>query len=162
MWNRRQLLSRTGLALLGAAGTCFALPGDDLDNGDGPQAIPDGSASRGMITPKTDEAIDRGLAYLNAHANREGYFGTGGYTGNVAVTSLAALAFMAHGDMPNRGPYGRIIERALRYVLSQENRDGRYPGFLHNPGATPHGPMYGHGFATLFLAEAMGMVHDPA
>jgi hypothetical protein len=160
MWTRRQFLSRSSLAMLGTAGTCFALPGDSRDSGDGLETVPDGSASKGMITPKTDEAIDRGLAYLNAHANRDGYFGTGGYTGNVAVTSLAALAFMAHGDMPNRGPYGRIISNALKFVLSQENRDGIHPGFLHNPNASPHGPMYGHGFATLFLAEASGMVHD--
>ncbi|SRR5579883_1961842 len=160
MWTRRQFLSRSGLALLGTAGTSFAMPGDDPDNSEGRNAVPDGSASKGMITPKADEAIDKGLAYLNHHANREGYFGTGGYTGNVAVTSLAAMAFMAHGDMPNRGPYGRIINNALKFVLSQENRDGIHPGFLHNPNATPHGPMYGHGFATLFLAEAAGMVHD--
>jgi prenyltransferase beta subunit len=160
MWTRRQMLSRTGLTLLGAAGTCFAVPGDNQDGGDAPEAVPDGSASRGMVTPKTDEAIDRGLAYLNAHANREGYFGTGGYAGNVAVTSLAALAFMAAGNLPNRGPYGRAITNALKFILRQENVEGGHPGFLHNPHATPHGPMYGHGFATLFLAEASGMVHD--
>ena len=146
--------------MLGTAGTCFALPGDNRDSGLG--TVPDGSASKGMITGKTDEAIDRGLAYLNARANRRGSFGTGGYTGNVAVTSLAALAFMAHGDMPNRGPYGRIITNALKFILSQENRDGGHPGYLHNPQASPHGPMYGHGFATLFLAEASGMVHAAA
>ncbi len=155
MWTRRQFLSRSGLAMLGTAGTCFALPGDNRE-----AVVPDGSASKGMITPKADEAIDRGLAYLNAHANRDGYFGTLGYTGNVAVTSLAALAFMAHGDMPNRGPYGRIITNALKFVLRQENRDRVHPGFLHNPQASPHGDMYGHGFATLFLAESSGMVHD--
>ena len=33
-------------------------------------AVPDGSASKGMITPKADEAIDRGLAYLNASRQR--------------------------------------------------------------------------------------------
>jgi hypothetical protein len=161
MWTRRQFLSRSGLTVLGTAGTCFALPGDERDGGDGVNTVPDGSASKGMITPKADEAIDRGLAYLNAHANGGGYFGTHGYNGNVAVTSLAALAFMAHGDMPSRGPYGRLITNALKFVLSQENREGRHPGYLHNPNATPHGPMYGHGFATLFLAEAAGMVHDP-
>jgi hypothetical protein len=149
--------------MLGTAGTCFALPGDDRDGGDVATTVPDGSASKGMITPKADEAIDRGLAYLNAHAKSGGYFGTGGYKGNVAVTSLAALAFMAHGDMPNRGPYGRLITNALEFVFRQENRDvvHPHPGFLHNPDASPHGPMYGHGFATLFLAEAAGMVHEP-
>ncbi|HEY7313341.1 MAG TPA: prenyltransferase/squalene oxidase repeat-containing protein [Gemmataceae bacterium] len=165
MWTRRQFLSRSGLAVLGTAGTCFALPGDGREGG-GPEAIPDGSASRGMITAKTDEAIDRGLAYLNGHVNHDGSFGTGGYTGNVAVTSLAGLAFMAGGNQPNRGPYGRKITKALKFVLDQENREHRlrggadHPGFLHNPQASPHGPMYGHGFATLFLAEAAGMVHD--
>ncbi|MHB1422363.1 MAG: prenyltransferase/squalene oxidase repeat-containing protein [Gemmataceae bacterium] len=161
MWTRRQFLSRGGLATLGAAGTCFALPGDDRDFGEGRDAVPDGSASKGMIDAKTDEVINRGLAYLSAHASPNGGFGTGNYTGNVAVTSLAAMAFMAHGDMPNRGPYGRLITNALRFVLNQENRDGAHPGFLHNlNSSSQHGPMYGHGFATLFLAEASGMVHE--
>src|SRR5690348_14072320 len=134
MWTRRQFLSRSGLAALGTAGTCFALPGDTPDAGEGNQVVPDGSASKGMITPQAEQAIDRGLAYLNARANGQGYFGTGGYTGNVAVTSLAAMAFMAAGNLPNRGPYGRIVTNALRFVLMQE-RDPTHPGFLHNPSA---------------------------
>ena len=113
-----------------------------------------------MITPRTDQTIDRGLTFLAARRNGDGSFGTNGYKGNVAVTSLAALAFMAAGNQPNRGPYGRIVMDALRFVMSQENRGGGHPGFLHNPLGTPHGPMYGHGFGTLFLAEVTGMVHD--
>jgi len=150
------------LAALGAAGTCFALPDENRDPGEGREAVPDGSASKGMITPKTDEAIDRGLAFLHAHSNREGSFGTGQYSANVAVTSLAAMAFMASGNLPNRGPYGRIVTNTLKYVLSQENRDLTHPGFLHNLAVASHGPMYGHGFGTLFLAEASGLVHDKA
>jgi hypothetical protein len=160
MWTRRQFLSRTGLAALGTAGTCFALP-SDTRTGDGPEAVPDGSASKGMITPRTDEAIENGLVYLAKSIHHEGYFGTLNYTGNVAVTSLAALAFMAHGDTPDRGRYGQLVTKALKFVLAQE-RDPQYPGFLHFPGDQAHGPMYGHGFATLFLAEVSGMVHDKA
>jgi hypothetical protein len=159
MTTRRQFLLRGGLGILGAAGTCLATPGDDPEGRD---ALPDGSAAKGMITPKTDQAIERGLAYLNARQNGDGSFGTQNYAGNVAVTSLAALAFMSAGSQPNRGPYGAAVTRALRFVLSQENRTGVHPGFLHNPAASPHGPMYGHGFATLFLAEVSGMVHDKA
>jgi hypothetical protein len=69
---------------------------------------------------------------------------------------------MSAGHQPNRGAYGRVVTDALRFVLSKENVGGGEPGFLHNPGASPHGPMYGHGFATLFLAEVSGMVHDRA
>jgi hypothetical protein len=162
MWTRRQFLSRAGLATLGTAGTCFALPGDGRDGDGGRENIPDGSASKGMITPRTDRAIEAGLSYLNARRHGNGSFGTNGYTGNVAVTSLAAMAFMAAGHQPNRGPYGKVITKALEFVMDQENRDGQHPGFLHNPNASPHGPMYGHGFATLFLAEVSGMVHDKA
>jgi hypothetical protein len=162
MWTRRQFLTRSGLALVGTAGTCFAMPGDGLDGGDAREVIPDGSASKGMITPRTDQAIQRGLAYLYARREHDGSFGTHGYRGNVAVTSLAAMAFMCAGYQPNRGAYGRVVLDALRYVLSKENVGGMYPGFLHNPMASPHGHMYGHGFSTLFLAEVSGMVHDRA
>jgi hypothetical protein len=114
-----------------------------------------------MITPRTDEAIDRGLSFLASHRHRNGSFGWDhGYVGNVAITSLGALSFMAAGNQPYRGPYGRVVLDALRFVLSMENVRGGHPGFLHNPDGTPHGPMYGHGFGTLFLAEVSGMVHD--
>jgi len=124
------------------------------------ESIPDGSASRNMITPATDRAIQSGLAYLASQVDRDGSWGTRGYRGNVAVTSLAALAYMCGGHQPSRGAYGRYVTNALRFVLSKENVAGGNPGFLHNPLASPHGPMYGHGFATLFLAEASGMIHE--
>jgi hypothetical protein len=165
MWTRRQFVSRGVLGLLGAGGVCLAMPGDSPppgNAGESQEALPDGSASRDMITPRTDQAIDRGLAFLAARRNRDGSFGTGGYTGNVAITSLGALAFMAAGDQPNRGPYGRIVTDAVRFVMRQENPPpGGKPGFLHNPNGSPHGPMYGHGFGTMLLAEVVGMVNDP-
>ena len=34
-------------------------------------------------------------------------------------------------------------------------------GFIAVPGSSTHGPMYSHGFGTLFLAEAYGMTHRP-
>src|SRR5262245_58341730 len=83
MWTRRRFLSRSGLALLGPAGACLAVPGDGpADNRD---ALPDGSAAKGMITQETDQAIERGLAFLNGRRHRDGSFGTNAYTGNVAV-----------------------------------------------------------------------------
>jgi hypothetical protein len=158
MNSRRQFLAHLGVGALGV-GAAFGFSGESRDAGpDAP--LPDGSASKGMITQETEHAIDRGLEYLMRRRLGNGSYGTGAYAGNVAVTSLAALAFLASGSQPNRGPYGRHITEALKFILSQENRDGRHPGFLHNPQATPHGPMYGHGFATLFLAEVHGMVPD--
>jgi len=152
MTTRRQFLSRSSLALLGATGTAFALPSETRDS------VPDGTASKGMITPEADAAIARGLQYLSNNQNRgDGSFGTLGYAGNTAVTSLAGLAFMAAGHHPGRGAYGPVVTRALENVIGHGQRSPR-GDFLHNANATPHGPMYGHGFATLFLAEVSGMV----
>lgn len=160
MWSRRQFLSRA-LSVLGTAGTALALPGEA-----GREGMPDGSASRGMITRETDEAVRRGLEFLANNQHADGSYGTGTYSNNVAVTSLAGLAFMAGGHFPGRGRYGKNVTRALEFVLAQGERRGGFPqhppGFLHNPnGHHQHGPMYGHGFGTLFLAELYGMITDP-
>src|SRR5579884_4304835 len=108
MWTRRRFLTQ-GVALLGTASTALALPSEP-----GEETIPDGSASKGMITPEAEQAIDRGLRYLAGQQSGNGGFGTGAYHNNVAVTSLGGLAFMAGGHQPGRGMYGRVVTEALR------------------------------------------------
>lgn len=112
--------------------------------------------ARTPITPATRKAIEAGLTFLAKEQHEDGSFGKRGYQGNVGITSLAGLAFLAAGHEPDDSPRGKIIGKALDFVLSQENPDGGHPGYLHNPAASPHGPMYNHGFATLFLAFVHG------
>ena len=117
--------------------------------------VPEGAAEQ--VTPETDRAIESGLAWLAKQQNSDGSYGSGAYRGNIAVTSLAGLAFMANGSSPGRGPYGPQIDKALQYVM-----DNTTPaGFIAVPNAGTHGPMYSHGFGTLFLAEAYGMSRKP-
>jgi hypothetical protein len=111
-----------------------------------------------MITAEAQRAIERGLDFLARNQQDGGGFGERQYRGNVAITSLAGLAMMAGGHQPGRGKYAKVVADALQFVLAKEDR--RKPGFLHNPGAATHGPMYEHGFGTLFLAEVHGMVAD--
>ena len=66
-----------------------------------------------MMTPETNKAIKNGLAWLARTQNADGSFGSGTYRGNIAVTSVAGLAFMASGSSPGRGPYGAQIDKAL-------------------------------------------------
>jgi hypothetical protein len=169
MSSRRSFLARAALGVTAGAGLYLSRAVARFQ-GEGPmgvdtppeERIPDGSASRGMITPRAEAAIQKGLAYLNSVRHRDGSLGTGGYRGNVAVTSLAGMAWMCGGHQPGRGVYGKAVTDAIRFVLSKENVEGGAPGFLNNPRASPHGPMYGHGFATLFLGEVVGMVHNKA
>ena len=146
--NRRSFLA-------GAA--ALAVPA--LLHGD-EEKLPDGSAARDMITPEAQKAIDRALEYLARAQHDDGAWGDRQqFSGNVAVTSLAALAFMAGGHQPGRGKYGQAVLRALEYVLNKESRDGdRTPGFLYHPAGSTFGAMYSHGFGALFLGEAYGMI----
>lgn len=105
----------------------------------------------GEITPELDAAVVRGLAYLASEQNEDGSFGGGRFGRSVAVTSLACLAFMADGHLPGRGEYGDEVERGLEFVLEASTETGLIAS------ETMNGPMYGHGFATLFLGEVYGM-----
>ncbi|GAB4195749.1 MAG: terpene cyclase/mutase family protein [Phycisphaeraceae bacterium] len=107
------------------------------------------------ITPETRVAVQRGLAFLAQAQNENGSFGGPRFPEHVGITGLACLAFMADGHLPGRGEYGPNVQRGLNFILDHATESGLIAA------DTSHGPMYGHGFATLFLGEAYGMTGDP-
>jgi squalene cyclase len=106
-----------------------------------------------LITPDAQLAIDRGLAFLSHQQHEDGSFGSGGYARDVAVAGLAGMAYLSSGSTPGRGPYGTNAAKCVDFILENTQESG----FINVPGSGSHGPMYGHGFATLFLAETYGM-----
>lgn len=111
------------------------------------------ASGREFITPETQRAIDAGLEYLAARQNEDGSFGSGSmYRRNVAVTGLAGMSLLAAGHLPGRGRYGRTMSRTVDFILAHCEPSG----FIVAEDSKSHGPMYGHGFATLFLAEVYG------
>jgi hypothetical protein len=106
-----------------------------------------------LITPETDRAIERGLQYLVRQQHPNGSFGSGQYPENIAVTSLAGLAMLSSGSTPGAGLYAENLDRTLKFVLDNTSPSG----FVVVRQSTSHGPMYCHGFGTLFLAEVYGM-----
>ena len=99
-------------------------------------------------------AVEQGLAWLAAHQKPDGSFGSMSHYGrHVGITGLAGLAFLSHGDTPGRGRYGRAVDRCVDFVIAHTSESGLLAA------ETSHGPMYGHGFATLFLAEVYGMTN---
>lgn len=113
--------------------------------------------SKDLITKKTQKAIDTGLAYLASEQAVDGSWGTEQLKGSVAVTSLAGLAFLSGNHRPDGSAYGKVVTKAVRYVLSREDKGT--PGFFHNPNVDQAG-MYGQGFAVLFLADAHATITD--
>ncbi len=104
------------------------------------------------MTPALKQSVKRGIEYLKNEQLPDGSFGEGKYRQHVGITSLAALAIMADGNLPGRGQHGEAVRKALEFILLNVTETG-----LIAADKTSHGPMYGHGFATLFLGEIYGM-----
>lgn len=110
------------------------------------------TAGADIIDQRTQKAIDSGLEFLARVQNETGSFNQGPYKENVAVVSLAGLAFMSEGSIPGQGKFSREMRRCLEFILASCQPNG----FITARAFQSHGPMYGHGFAALFLAEVYG------
>lgn len=110
------------------------------------------------VTDELDAAVEQGLAYLARRQGHDGSFSLSRYGGpHVGVTAICGLAFLANGQLPDRGEHGEVVELCQAYILA----NARESGLIASENVS-HGPMYGHGFATLFLAEVYGMTEDDA
>ena len=146
-----RLAACTALLLLGLVHGSAGRPQDDAPAAERDGASAENNPLATEMNPQLDRAVERGLQYLKSQQNADGSFGRGRYARHVGITALAALAFMSDGNLPGRGEYGDEVTRALDFVLDHAADTGMLAA------ETSHGPMYGHGFATLFLGEIYGM-----
>lgn len=112
------------------------------------------------LNPEVHRAVKRGLDWMASKQLADGSFGEGGGD-NAAIAALAGLAFLADGNMPGgggtaaEGLYGKNVDKTLEFILKNCQESGLVT-------ANGYGsPMYGHGFATLFLAECYGETQRP-
>jgi len=120
--------------------------------------VPGGERLPEGITPETKAAIDRGLSYLARTQDRDGSWSNRSAMGQypIAMTGLVGLALLMDGNTTTQGRYAPQIDRGARFLersllpsglIGRETEEGR--------------PMFGHGFAMLFLSQLHGMVEDP-
>lgn len=109
---------------------------------------------------KVESAVDRGLAWLSAQQGDDGRFPSED-SAQPAVTAFGVMAFLSRGHMPDQGPYGATISRAIDFVLSTQSRRGYFsllpvvaPAGHLSPTQTVH---YNHSIAGFMLGEAYGM-----
>jgi hypothetical protein len=107
-------------------------------------AAASGQSGTDEITPTSEAALERGLAWLAKNQGSEGSWGSN----DLGLVSMGALAFMSSGHAPGRGKYGRELEKALEFVISRS----RPSGLLNI--ADAQRDMYNHGLATFVLGQA--------
>jgi len=104
-----------------------------------------------LVNAQADEGINKALVWLAARQHKDGRFGNG--SSAVAVTALAGMAFMSAGNTPTEGKYADHVKRACDFLVSICDPKTGYFSY--------HGSnMYSQGFATVFMAEAVGTTSD--
>jgi hypothetical protein len=97
-----------------------------------------------------DKAVRRALEYLRQQQKPDGSCSEKYPT---ALTAMAVMAHFAAGHPPADKQYGPWLRKSINYVMSKQDPDGYF-------GQPDGSRMYGHGIATLMLAEALGMPRD--
>ena len=107
-----------------------------------------------------ESAVDRGLAHLASIQEQDGRFPSE-ESAQPAVTSLAVMAFLSRGHMPDEGKYGAQISKAIDFVLSTQKRRGYFSLLPVTPpvshGSPAQSVTYNHSIAGLMLGEVYGM-----
>jgi len=94
-------------------------------------------------------AVLRSLRWLAKNQAKDGSWGAS----KPAMTGLALLAYLAHGDTPESEEFGSVVESGMRYLTEAQQPSGRFKG--------ADGHDYTHPIATYALAEAYGMTKNP-
>lgn len=97
----------------------------------------------------TEAAVLRALRWLKKNQSSEGYWNKT----KPAMTGLALLTFLAHGETPSSEEFGFTVEQALKYLLDSQDASGHFAG--------RDGHDYSHPIATYALCEAYGMTQVP-
>ena len=147
MASRRQFVASIPICSLAIFGKAIGSQKQDLSIDDDIELN-----LQSVMTSECNNAIKKGLEFLKKRQNEDGSFGTGIYSRNVAVVSLVAIAMLCSGSTPGRGELGPVIKRAVDFVVDNADESG----FINVQKSQSHGPMYGHGFATLLLAIVHG------
>lgn len=120
----------------------------------------------GKVLPPTEQAIERGLAYLASTQNDDGSWSLQGHGEEVllqsdtAATGLCLLAFQGAGYTHRQHQYADTVSKGLRFLLKNQRTTGdlfRPENALSNRNVA----LYSHGIAALALSEAYGMTQDP-
>jgi hypothetical protein len=112
----------------------------------------------GEVSSVTEDAVLRSLRWLKSVQEEDGSWTqkSGGGKGNgtaPAMTGLALLTFLAHGETPGSNEFGLTVEKAMKWLVYNQENDGRFKGRDNHD--------YSHPIAAYALCEAYCMTKVP-
>ncbi len=107
-------------------------------------------------TKKTEDAVLRGLRWLRDHQNPDGSWGD---RNQGAMTGLALLSFLGHGELGDSQEFGLAVNKAIEWVISNGTKhEGRLSMTDNSWGG--NGGVYEHGILTYALGEYYTLSKD--
>lgn len=95
-----------------------------------------------------ESAVRRALEWLRLNQNADGSWGT---SDREAMSGLAILTFLAHGETTASETYGETVRRAIQYLLARQNEAGEFAKLDTTAGT------YAQAICVYALSEAYGM-----
>ena len=127
------------------------------------------AGGNGAAGPETEEAIEKGLAFLARFQRRDGswslqqfaaFDGISVIDSDTAATGLCLLAFQGAGYNHQQYQYKDLLQRSVDFMLTHQQSTGDYYIAQGTP-SNQVARLYGHAIATLAMCEAYGMTQDP-
>ncbi len=101
----------------------------------------------------TEGSIRRALGWLRDHQNDDGSWGPD----KIAMTGLALLTFLGHGETSGSKEYGMTVRKAIDFLADHQLETGLFS--LSKQMSQP--VVYQHAIATYAISEAYGMTRRP-
>ena len=110
------------------------------------------------LAPEYQAAIKKGLEWVAKQQHRDGHWEANGGQYPSPMTALGGMVLLMEGSTLREGKYSDNLRRAVDWLSERSQRNG----LLANPNNAAEAGryMYGHGFATLFLAQVYGEEED--
>jgi hypothetical protein len=99
-------------------------------------------------TGKGEDAVLRALRWLKKKQDPDGSWKTASDVDHVAMTGLALLTFLAHGETPQSPEFGPTVEKAIRWMIDFQAKD---------PSGKFSQNSYTHGICTYAISEAYAL-----
>ncbi len=98
-------------------------------------------------------SVLRALEWLRVNQNSDGSWGT---NDKEAMTGLALLTYLAHGETSSSEKYGETVTRAIQLLIARQNEEGEFAKTDTTAGT------YSQAICVYAVSEAYGMTRIPA
>ena len=104
---------------------------------------------------KSEKAVMAGLRWLKQNQSEDGSWSKTDPTTNAAMTGLALLSFLGHGELPESPEFGPTVKKAVDWLLAQGVKNqGKFVPQINQPGC------YAHPMAAYAMGEYYTMTKD--